>query len=72
MGEICTVGSQLFLPIIMSCEVSGVATLNAAGLSDGLTVLWATACYKSWIVAVPTFLVVALLTRCFVASITRG
>jgi len=31
---------SFFLSIIMSCVVSGVATLNAAGLSDGFTALW--------------------------------
>ena len=38
---------SFFLSIIMSCVVLGVATLNAAGLPDGLTALWATAWYKS-------------------------
>ena len=63
---------SFFLSIIMSCVVSGVATLNAAGLSDGFAALWATAWYKSWIVAFPRILVVAPLTRRFVASITRS
>jgi len=56
----------------MSCVVSGVATLNAAGLSDDFTALWVAAWYKSWIVAFPTILVVAPLSRRFVARITRG
>ena len=63
---------SFFLSIIMSCVVSGVATLNAAGLSDDFAALWAAAWYKSWIVAFPTILVVAPLTRRFVARITRG
>jgi hypothetical protein len=63
---------SFFLSIIMSCVVSGVATLNAAGLSDDFTTLWAAAWYKSWIVAFTTILVVAPLTRRFVARITRG
>lgn len=63
---------SFFLSIIMSCVVSGVATLNAAGLSDDFTALWAAAWYKSWIVAFPTILVVAPLTRRFVARVTRG
>ena len=50
------------LSIIMSCVVSGVATLNAAGLADGFATLWLAAWYKSWIVASPTILVVAPLT----------
>jgi hypothetical protein len=63
---------SFFLPIIMSCVVSGVATLKAAGLSDDFTALWAAAWCKSWIVTFPTILVVAPLTRRFVARITRG
>ena len=61
-----------FLPIIISCVVSGVATLNAAGLSDDFTALWAAAWYKSWIVAFPKILVIAPLTRRFVARIMCG
>ena len=59
------------LSIIMSCVVSGVATLNAAGLADGFATLWLAAWYKSWIVAFPTILVVAPLTRRLVTGRTR-
>jgi len=59
------------LSIIMSCVVSGVATLNAAGLDDGFAALWLAAWHKSWIVAFPTILVVAPLTRRLVARLTR-
>ena len=55
----------------MSCVVSGVATLNAAGLDDGFAALWLAAWYKSWIVAFPTILVVAPLARRLVARLTR-
>ncbi|MGB2468392.1 MAG: DUF2798 domain-containing protein [Candidatus Puniceispirillaceae bacterium] len=60
------------LSIIMSCVVSGVATLNAAGLDDGFAALWLATWYKSWIVAFPTILVVAPLTRRLVARLTRN
>ena len=59
------------LSIIISCVVSGVATLNAAGLDDGFAALWLAAWYKSWIVAFPTILVVAPLTHRLVARLTR-
>ena len=59
------------LSIIMSCVVSGLATLNAAGLDDGFAALWLAAWYKSWIVAFPTILVVAPLTRRLVARLSR-
>ena len=58
------------LSIIMSCVVSEVATLNAAGLTDGFATLWLAAWDKSWIVAFPTILVVAPLTRRLVARLT--
>jgi hypothetical protein len=59
------------LSIIMSFVVSGVATLNASELDDGFAALWLAAWYKSWIVAFPTILVVAPLTRRLVARLTR-
>jgi membrane protein implicated in regulation of membrane protease activity len=59
------------LSIIMSCVVSELATLNVAGLTDGFAALWLAAWYKSWIVAFPTILVVASLTRRLVARLTR-
>jgi len=60
------------LSIVMSCVVSGVATFNATGLADGFLALWGTAWYKSWIVAFPTIMVVAPLTRRFVAKLTKA
>lgn len=60
------------LSIIMSCLVSGVATLNAAGSADGFAALWLATWYKSWIVAFPTILVVAPLTRRLGAKLTRN
>jgi hypothetical protein len=48
-----------------------VATLNAAGFTYGFAALWLAAWYKSWIVASPTILVVAPLTRWLVARLTR-
>ena len=62
---------SLCLSVIISCVVSGVATLNAAGLSDAFFGLWGAAWHKSWIVAFPTILVVAPLTRRFVVKITK-
>ena len=59
------------LSIIMSCVVSGVATLNVAGLTNGVAAFWLAAWYKSWIVAFPTILVVGPLTRPLVARLTR-
>ena len=55
----------------MSCVVSGVATLNAAGLSDDFAALWAAAWYKSWIVAFPN-LVVAPLTAALLHALRAG
>ncbi|XDZ69080.1 DUF2798 domain-containing protein [Alphaproteobacteria bacterium LSUCC0226] len=58
-----------FLSIFMSCVVSGVSVLNTTGLIDGFLNLWMTAWFKSWIVAFPTVLVVAPLTRRLVSKL---
>ena len=58
-----------FLSIFMSCVVSGVSVLNTTGLVDGFLNLWMTAWFKSWIVAFPTVLVVAPLTRRLVGKL---
>lgn len=52
---------------LMSCLVSGVATLNAVGLSDVLLSKWLTAWLSSWLVAFPAVMVVAPLVRRVVA-----
>ena len=58
-----------FLSIFMSFVVSGVSVLNTTGLVDGFFYLWMTAWFKSWIVAFPTVLVVAPLTRRLVGKL---
>src|SRR6056300_1073395 len=58
-----------FLSIFMSCAVSGVSVLNTTGLVDGFLNMWMTAWFKSWIVAFPTVLVVAPLTRRLVGKL---
>ena len=58
-----------FLSIFMSCVVSGVSVLNTTGLIDGFLNLWMTAWFKSWIVAFPTVLFVAPLTRRLVGKL---
>ena len=58
-----------FLSIFMSCVVSGVSVLNTTGWVDGFLNMWMTAWFKSWIVAFPTVLVVAPLTRRLVGKL---
>lgn len=53
----------LFLSMIMSAIISGVATLSAVGLSSALPSIWALAWIKSWVVAFPSVLVVAPVAR---------
>jgi hypothetical protein len=53
----------------MSCFISGVSVLNTTGLVDGFLNLWMTAWFKSCIVASPTLLVVAPLTRRLVGEL---
>ena len=55
----------------MSCVVSAVSVVNTIGLIDGFFSLWMTAWLKSWIVAFPTILIVAPLTRRLVDKLVR-
>lgn len=55
---------------LMSCLVSGIATLRATGMVDGIFGLWMVSWMNSWVVAFPTVLIVAPLARRFVARVT--
>lgn len=61
----------LILSGLMSCMVSGIATLRAVGLVPGLFSQWMTSWAFSWAVAFPVVLVVAPFTRKLVAVLTR-
>jgi hypothetical protein len=63
---------SFFLSIFMSCVVSAVSVVNTIELIDGFFSLWMTAWLKSWIVAFPTILVVAPLTRRLVGKLVRN
>ena len=56
---------------LMSCMVSGVATLRALGLSPDFAGNWMTSWLASWALAFPAVLVVAPITRKLVARMTR-
>lgn len=56
---------------LMSCMVSGISTLRAAGWVDGLFGLWMTGWVTSWLVAFPVVLVAAPITRRMVERLTR-
>ena len=56
----------------MSCVVSADSVVNTIGLIDGFFSLWMTAWLKSWIVAFPTILVVATLTRRLVGKLVQN
>ena len=53
----------LILSGLMSCLVSGIATLRALGPVAGFLGLWFQAWITSWLVAFPAALVVAPLAR---------
>lgn len=55
---------------VMSLLVSGVATLRALGLVEGIIGLWITAWLPSWSVAFPTAFIVAPIARRLVARMT--
>lgn len=57
---------------LMSLIVSGIATVRAAGLIEGVFGLWMGAWLTSWLVAFPTVLVIAPVTRRIVARLTRA
>ena len=63
---------SFFLSIFMSCVVSAVSVFNTTRLIDGFLILWMTAWLKSWIVAFPTILIVAPLTRRLVGKLVRN
>lgn len=57
---------------LMSLIVSGIATIRAAGLADGVFGLWMGAWITSWLVAFPTVLVVAPMARRVVAKLVKS
>lgn len=56
---------------LMSCVVSGIATVRALGLIDGVFGAWMASWTFSWAAAFPTVLVVAPIARRLVARLTR-
>ncbi|MCZ4258017.1 DUF2798 domain-containing protein [Sulfitobacter sp. G21635-S1] len=61
----------LILSGLMSCMVSGIATLRATGLGAGVFALWMGAWTTSWAIAFPAVLLVAPLTRRLVSKLVR-
>jgi Protein of unknown function (DUF2798) len=61
----------LVLSGLMSFIVSGISTVRAAGLVDGLPVLWLGAWLMSWMVSFPVVLVVAPMARSIVRRLVR-
>ncbi|MEM8851397.1 MAG: DUF2798 domain-containing protein [Pseudomonadota bacterium] len=55
---------------LMSCLVSGIATLRVTGLVASFPVDWLGAWLFSWAVAFPTVLIVAPIARRLVAQLT--
>ncbi|MEM8823761.1 MAG: DUF2798 domain-containing protein [Pseudomonadota bacterium] len=55
---------------LMSCLVSGVATLRATGLTSTFPLDWLGAWMFGWAVAFPTVLIVAPIARRLVARVT--
>lgn len=61
----------LILSGMMSCIVSGIATVRAMGPVPGVFGAWMTSWAFSWVVAFPTVLIVAPITRRIVARLTH-
>ena len=54
---------SLILSGVMSFLVAGIATLRAAGMTDGMLSLWASAWLTAWVVAFPAVMVVSPFAR---------
>ncbi|KJS12786.1 MAG: hypothetical protein VR78_11730 [Hoeflea sp. BRH_c9] len=63
---------SFILSALMSFLVSGIATLRNAGLDDTFLRLWMDAWLPSWLIAFPTVLVVAPLTRRLVGMLVTA
>lgn len=61
----------LILSVCMSFIVSGISTLRAVGPVDHFLGLWMSAWGVSWLVALPTLLIVLPLVRKLVGLIVR-
>ncbi|MEM9637592.1 MAG: DUF2798 domain-containing protein [Pseudomonadota bacterium] len=61
----------LILSGLMSFIVSGIATFRSLGWIDGVFLLWMANWLPSWLVAFPTVLLVAPITRRIVARLVR-
>ena len=56
---------------LMTCMVSGIATLRALGLGQGFFGQWMTTWVVSWAIAFPVVMFVAPITRRIVTRLTR-
>lgn len=62
----------LVLSVFMTCVVSAIATLRSVGFVDGVQWLWLQNWALSWVVAVPTLLVILPLVRRVVALLVAA
>ena len=62
----------LILSIIMSCVVSGISTFSTISVMGDFFESWMVAWGRSWVVAFPTMLIVAPLSRKLVEKITTN
>ena len=74
VGTDCSVGKMYTaLALERDMKAAGMnATFRATGLVDGFMGLWMSSWASSWLVAFPTVLVVAPLTRRLVARFTKA
>ncbi|MBM3619030.1 MAG: DUF2798 domain-containing protein [Alphaproteobacteria bacterium] len=63
--------TPFIISILMSCVVSGIATLHSAGLHEGFVALWMSGWAWSWAVAFPTLLCVLPIVRKIVSKIVE-
>jgi hypothetical protein len=66
------VAMPFVLSIFMSCIISGVSTMRALGLAEGVVGKWMGAWGLSWLIAFPTLLLVLPIVRKIVAQFVEA
>lgn len=61
-----------FLTCVMTCVVSGISTLRAAGVGPGVLGMWLVSWMISWAIAYPTMLLVLPWVKKLVAALVAS
>lgn len=64
--------TPLFVSILMSCIISGVATASSLGLSSNFVPVWSKAWATSWLIAFPSLFFLLPIVRRVVGKLVRS